>query len=179
MESEWYRGELFQFHLGSIRGCYRAASPRRSVHSFQFHLGSIRGPASTRLCNASSHFGFNSTLVRLEVARAAKRCRQAFDHLLFQFHLGSIRGISALSAVRTSCSCFNSTLVRLEGRSASEHCWRAWERFNSTLVRLEVPVRHRCRCPQRGFNSTLVRLEASLGPTPNTQGRVSIPPWFD
>ncbi len=105
----WQAQQRFQFHAGSIRGL-DALIGMDPKSKFQFHAGSIRGVLA-EAAQELAQYGFNSTLVRLEVdsgdalfekkhrfnstlVRLEDRPRKRDLHprTAFQFHAGSIRG---------------------------------------------------------------------------------------
>ena len=99
--------------------------------------------------------GFNSTMVRLE---ADRRCTSLQERAAFQFHNGSIRRFGyCLNSRQHSSFQFHNGSIRSQLEMISDNFI---VRFNSTMVRLEVPKLEEER--QRGFrfNSTMVRLEA-------------------
>ena len=76
--------KTFQFHYGTIKSRNKVF-PLREFIQFQFHYGTIKS-GFTELC-IRHQTDFNSTMVRLKVARKATR----YVHQIFQFHYGTIK----------------------------------------------------------------------------------------
>ena len=95
----------------------------------------VRLKAVTRDVQTFEDMFFNSTMVRLKEVNERKYTRLP----LFQFHYGTIKSIEHYYITRYSIIIFNSTMVRLKVPLDKGLCVCV-RIFNSTMVRLKVPM---------------------------------------
>ncbi len=166
-------GFAFQFHIGSIQGQDAGRGDSRSVSvsiPHWFDSRALSGSTRSRVQHC-----FNSTLVRFKVLiETAKDTRlTGFNSTLVRFKVRSHGGMYSLGL------CFNSTLVRFK-EIKDRWTGKVLHSFNSTLVRFKGTSR---ASNVNGlflfqFHIGSIQGRCAYGRS-HSDGRVSIPHWFD